>query len=327
MTSVRATLLGVFAQHKCDKIDSTILVDAFGEIAFEAVKALPGYAEEYGYASTAKRLIERYETQYPGQAGQQALMCLNMLKNLRGDDRFKSPTYEVARELTLQTLYPAWPQSDKDHFRARLSVIDEWDDFFISYTNRNAYTTNEFHQQLISQEFAAPVRPESELARCNFVARVIAKYLELNNLRGFVDFKSLQCGDDIEDKVLEKCRKTIAFIQLVEATSLVEPAPPTVNWCFREYQTFSAAAAPVTVPAEVGNRLFFVLAGGPTLPLPARLGAPYTDWRAVMARKLHIVLNDFARPFGDLQSKIGEVAGQIEDARKKIIESMLASWP
>jgi len=71
MTSVRATLLGVFAQHKCDKIDSTILVDAFGEIAFEAVKALPGYAEEYGYASTAKRLIERYETQYPGQAGQQ----------------------------------------------------------------------------------------------------------------------------------------------------------------------------------------------------------------------------------------------------------------
>jgi hypothetical protein len=158
-----------------------------------------------------------------------------------------------------------------------------------------------------------------------FVPRVIAKYLEQNNLHGFVDFKSLQCGDDIADKVIEHCQKTVAFIQLVEPTSFVEPAAPTVNWCLREYDAFDAAASPVA-PAD-GNRFFFVLAGGAALPQPPRMSPPYASWHARIARKLHIVIYDCAKPYEDLKSKVGQIAKQIIDARAIIVESLLASWP
>lgn len=326
MTNVRATLLRVFAQHQLAAIDEARLTEAFGEADFAAVRSLPDYKVEYDYAKKAKLLIERYERQYQGQVDQQALMCLNMLTHLRGGNRFNIPEYEVFRDLILKTLLQTWPKADQDRFVARLAIIDEWTDFFISYTNRNAYTTNDFHQPLIAQEFAAPVRPESELAKFNFVARVIAKYLEQNNLKGFVDFKSLKCGDDIEYEVIGHCQRTIAFVQLVEATSFVEPAPPTVNWCLREFEAFSAGAAPATAPSNYGNRLFFLLVGGATLPRPARMALSYADWHAGPARTLHVVLNDYAKPFLDLQSKIGDIATQITEARKSIIESTLASW-
>jgi hypothetical protein len=46
-----------------------------------------------------------------------------------------------------------------------------------------------------------------------------------------------------------------------------------------------------------------------------------------MARLLDVIVADYVRPFEDLYSKLSGIATQIFEARKLIIESMLASWP
>jgi hypothetical protein len=319
--------MDVFARYSCEEIEEMpqILVDAFGLTDFAALRALDGYDEEYNYASTAKNRIEYIEGRFRGQADQQALQCLNMLKNLRAESAFKTKKYEVARGLILKTLYLNLTGTDRDIFSARLAILDSWTEFFISYTNRNAQATNEYHKQLISQELGWPSRTDRE--KFNYVARVLVKYLEQNNIHGFFDFKTLKCGDDIESEVVEHCQKTIAFIQLVEAKSLEEPAPPKVNWCLTEYEAFAKAKLPVKPSSVIGNRLFFVVAGDEALPQPAALGVPYISWRADMARLLGAIVAGYAKPFGGLKSKVREIATQIVAARTLIIESMLASWP
>jgi hypothetical protein len=46
-----------------------------------------------------------------------------------------------------------------------------------------------------------------------------------------------------------------------------------------------------------------------------------------MTRLLDVIVADYARPFGDLSSRLRAIATQIVETRKLIIESMLASWP
>jgi len=327
MSSVRATLLGVFARHSCTEIENAtrILVDAFGEPSYDAVKALIDFDKEYAYASNAKQPIERIAARFPDDAGQQALLCLNSLKELRAKTIFKNEQYEVARELTLKTLFQTWPQSDQRLFFERLAVIDSWSDFFMSYTTRDALATNNYHEDLIVHEFGWP--KEEERQRKNYVARVLAKYLEKENIHGFVDYKSLQCGDDIKEQIIGHCQTTIAFIQVVEAATLAEPQPPIRNWCLEEYEAFAKASAPVSGSAAVGNRLFFVVAANKALPQPAAMGASYQNWRAQMEKDLHILVANHSKPFEDLRSEVGGIARQIASARTRIIESMLESWP
>ena len=150
--------------------------------------------------------------------------------------------------------------------------------------------------------------PTRELDKFNFVARVLVKYLEQNNVHGFFDFKSLQCGDDIEAKVVEYCERTIAFIQLVESRSLEEPAPPKLNWCLKEYEAFEKAVVSVKVPGLVGNRVFFTLAGDEALPQPAALGLSYAGWYGDMERLLDAIIAHYDKPFGGLKSKVREIA-------------------
>ena len=327
MMSVRQTLIDVFAQRSCDEIEKApqILLDAFGTTSFDALRALDGYDEEYNLASTTKARIEHIKEAFPGLTGRQALQCLNMLKNLREESAFKTKKYEVARDMILKTLYLNWAKADRDIFDARLALFDSWTDFFISYTNRDAHATNDYHRKLITQELGWPRR--ADLEKFNYVARVLVKYLEQNNVHGFFDFKSLQCGDDIEARVLERCEKTIAFIQLVESKSLEEPAPPKLNWCLKEYEAFATTVPAVKTPGLMGNRVFFTFAGDEALPQPAKIGPSYTSWYGEMSRLLGAIIAQYDKPFGGLKSKVREIATQIVEARKQIVEAMLASWP
>jgi hypothetical protein len=325
MTSVRTTLLAVFALHSSNELKSStkLLVEAFGERSYDAVRALPDYDQEYAYVSDAKQRIEDIATRFPGDAGQQARSCLRWLKKLREKSTFKKPEYEVARELALNTLPSAWPQADRDKFNARLAVIDDWTDFFISYTTRDAFATNNYHQDLVLHEFGWP--KSGERKNNNYVARALAKYLEKGNIHGFVDYKSLKCGDDIKDKILGHCRKTIAFVQLVEGATLQEPEPPIRNWCLEEYEAFAQAAAPPIKGVAAGNRLFFVVVANLALPEPADLG-PYQTWHGCMQKDLRIVVAGHSKPFEDLRLKVMGIAKQIAETRKEMTESMLQDW-
>jgi hypothetical protein len=225
------------------------------------------------------------------------------------------------------TLYKRWPAADQRTFNERLNVFDIWTDFFISYTNRDAIATNNRYKELISHHFGWPSDANS-INPINYVARVIVKYLEQQNIRGFVDFKSLQCGDDIGTTILEHCRATIAFVQLVEDVTLTEPPPSKKNWCFEEYDAFTSGVLPVIAPNGLGNRCFFTLAGAGELAAPPGMGELYQPWCGRIAATLHIVLDNCnTSPFDELKSNVRKIALQIVEARRRLFESMLAAWP
>jgi hypothetical protein len=105
------------------------------------------------------------------------------------------------------------------------------------------------------------------------------------------------------------------------------PEPPTKNWCFEEYESFAKSRLPVNALPAFGHRLFLVVAANKALPQPAAMGASYINWHGRMSNDLHIVIADCAKPFEDLQSKVSGIARQIAEARTKLVNSMLETWP
>ena len=327
MKPVRPTLIELFSRLSCVEIELSTqhLIESFDATSFDQLSSMPKYDEEYNRVKAAKRTIERIGTKYSRDNGDQALQCLCLLKDLRAKTVYESDDYATTRELIEKTLCLHWPKPDQLDFDQRRKVLDRWSDFFISYTNRDSNATNKRYRELISNELGWPRKAEIE-AR-NYVARVIAKCFEQQNLRGFVDFKGLQCGDEIEAKIVQHCQSAIAFVQLVEGAALTEPPPPKVNWCHTEYNEFTRAGFPGVASKVQVNRRFFVLAGSGQLAKPAKLGQPYHDWFQDMSARLHIVIDDLnAKPFDDLKFKVREVANQIVTARTELIDSMLATW-
>ena len=327
MKAVRPTLIELFSRLSCDEIESgeQPVLDAFGETSFASVTSLKGYAEEYNRVKTAKQKIEHIEQKYSQQHGDQALQCLCLLKELRTGTVDPSHEFVVTRDLIQRTLYARWPKPDQDLFDERRRVFDQWVDFFLSYTNRDASATNNRYKSLISAQFGWPRKAEV-LAR-NQVAKVIAKFLEQHSLRGFVDYNNMQCGDEIEDKIIEYCRTAIAFVQLVEDEALREPPPPKANWCHKEHFAFTQAKLPVQEGQVQANRRFFVLAGGRELAAPENMGEAYREWFQDMSSRLDIVIDSVnVKPWDNLKLEVRKVARQILTARAQLIDSMLATW-
>ncbi len=326
MNEVQKTLIALFSRLSVAEIDAEIqhLFDAFKVTTYEELKALQDYEEEYKRARNAKVEIERIGNTYD-LIGDQALQYLDWLRIQRGKTVHESQDYVMSCELLARTLHTRWPAPDWQKFEQRRAVLDQWSDVFISYTNRDGGATNMRYRRLIGDELGWPVK--SKARKANYLARVLAKFFEQQGIRGFVDFKSLQCGDDLKAVILARCATTIAFVQLVENVTLTEPLPPDENWCHLEFEAFVKAALPVPAPANLGNRCFFVLAGGPVLARPQGMGNVYEPWFQRMAAMLHIVIDSYKqRPPDELREKITGIARQIVNVRNQIVDSMLEAW-
>lgn len=339
MNDVRNALIKLFSQHSCEEIEGSTdrLVKAFATPTFEtvvkkpsyeSVTALPGYSEEYNLVKAAKRSIELITARFGQHSGDQALQCLCLLKKLRAASLFRTPSYDVTRALIAETLSKAWSAADQSLFDERAQVFDTWSHFFISYTNRDANATNNRYKTLIARELGWP--SAAEVRSRNYVARVLAKFLVQEGISGFIDYKVLQSGDELKGQIEAYCRSTVGFVQLVEPEALREPAPPDVNWCYREYVTFAGAPLPRGACAGKGNRRFFVKAGAP-LAAPAAGAQLYEDWFADLfdpeRSKLAVVMDAHNKaPFDDLRLQLRGIAKQIVAAREELIDSMLASW-
>jgi hypothetical protein len=324
MTDVRKTLVSLFARFSCDEIESKTqyVCDAFATSDYNAIRALPNYSQEYGRIRKAKATIETYARNYP-EVTDQALQCLNWLKTLHGDTVYPNDDYLVTRELIEKTLFLRGPRDDQLKFKQRRKLVDEWTDFFLSYTNRDAHATNDRYRGLINSQLGWPGKKEADSH--NYLARVIVKFFEQRNIRAFVDFKNLQCGDDIQAKVFDHCRSTFAFVQLIEGETLVEPKPPDKNWCHLEYSEFIKSPYLALVTSAKLNCRFYLLAG---LAKPAPPGiALYQSWFNDVSGLLALVIdNHNARPFDSLRLEISNLAAQIRLARDKLIEEQLATW-
>lgn len=324
--STQDTLIDLFASSKhCEKISESDITRAFGKVKLAEVQALPDYNDAHARVRKAKRKIEMIAKDHRDNKSDQALQCLAELKVCRAESRYLTEEFKITRDLIEKTLYREWfgLQAEYD---LRRQVIEAWNDAFVSYTNRDAVATNQTYKDLILHEWGAEIDPARDTH--NYISRTIAKYLEQNYIRGFIDYKQLQCGDDIADEILQHAADSVALVQLLEPTIFQEPPPPKRNWCLEEYNAFTQKDPPKADLAEKHNRCFFVLARGEDISeiIPPGYPPTYQAWIERASREFRLTLNEYPSQFDDLRLAVKDIARQILDAREKLVDAMLTSW-
>ncbi|MFT4927087.1 MAG: hypothetical protein ACI8WB_003193 [Phenylobacterium sp.] len=319
-------LITVFAQQQVSDVAEIDIRRAFGMREMAEVQNQPNYHGAFQRVRAAKLIIERITNGYTGYEDQ-ALQCLAQLNEDRESSIHITDNFQVTEALIEQSCYQHWPDNIQQEYQRRCHVIGHWHNVFISYTNRDACTTNQRYKDLILFEWGEAINPASEAS--NYIARTLAKYLEQADIHGFIDYKKLQCGDDIEDSIRQHSGNAITLLQLLEPEIFKQPKPPIKNWCHEEFLSFSDVKAPKAALAEAHNNRFFVLARANSIeeiePL-RKVPADYGQWVDVSKKDLNIRLNDYGHPFEDLRLAVRGVAGQILNAREKLIDSMLGSW-
>lgn len=325
--AVRSTLIALFADHPCAVVeaDTQLISAAFFAASFDDVVRQPGYSSEYNLVGKAKRTVELIAEKHSAANGDQARQCLQLLKEKRIGRRFRTDEYNVIRALISRALYPTWGAIDQDRFDRRVRVFDEWTDFFLSYTNRDAIATNNRYSKLVNFQLG---KKDSKLGPLrNRVPEVIARLLEADNLRGFADYDAMQPGDVIGEKVKDRCRNAIAFVQVVEKITLQEPEPPVINWCHEEYLAFTNAPLPSPSCSVKGHRIFCVLASAPPLSKPESGLGPYQSWFDSIEARLQVRVDDHnAAPYDGLRARINSIAKEITATRRELVDAMLAVW-
>jgi hypothetical protein len=220
-------------------------------------------------------------------------------------------------------MWQRWTIEQQRSFDLRAEVITRWVDYFVSYTNRDAGQTNNQFRRLIKSAFGA-FPPEPDRLNYNYVARVIAKYLDSNNLRGFTDAHNIKSGDEIEAKVFNYCKKAFTFTQVLERESFKAPPAPKRNWCYDEYQEFVSPRTELTAFQVANQTKVFTVIGAKTIDTlkPAVLGV-FANWYDAIAGLKHISLEGMTNT--ELSSKIDEVAVLILERKRAIIDSLLAA--
>jgi hypothetical protein len=225
--STQDTLIDLFASKLCDQIGESDITRAFRKANLAEVQALPDYNHAHARVRKAKRKIEIIAESF-SDTSDQALQCLAELKECRAESRYLTEEFKITRDLIEKTLYRDWSGLQAE-YDLRRQVIEAWNDVVISDTNRDAVTTNQTYQDLILHEWGARIDPAMDTH--NYVARTLAKYLEQNYVRGFIDYSRLKCGDDIAHEIREHAAHSVALVQLLEPTIFKEPSPPKQNWC------------------------------------------------------------------------------------------------
>src|SRR5215216_986443 len=206
------------------------LLDEFSVGDLEALqKTIPDYPTAFRVASTAREQIDRVRNLAPQKQVSEALCLVWEASNKRGGTA--RATLDAIIYLVDQVLVPGWPEAEQKIYQDRVQILRDWKDYFLSYTRRQAPETNFAFQGLIKQVFAEYPAAE-EIKRENFLARIIWKFMNRQNIRGFWDEHDIRIGEVIGDKVRPYCRQSFGFVQLVEDVCFEQGED--VNWCFEE---------------------------------------------------------------------------------------------
>jgi len=329
---VWVTLVEVLATHSLDSAEAKngdIITKAFAAADYNAVLGLAGYDAAFTTLKGLKRSIELIEAR-----GDSVESEIRLSLRLLADEMAKPvavvkastippPNVVALQRFISEGMWKRWPKQQQIAFDVRAKVIIDWIDYFVSYTNRDAGATNNQFRKLITAVFGS-FPPPPERTAVNYVARVIAKFLEGNNLRGFTDYKNIKCGDDIADQVRDHCQKAFSFTQVIEPESFKVPSAPAINWCYEEYKEF------VKQPAELNavqitpmRKIYTVISTKAINQLkPANLAA-FSTWFDNIAGLKHVSLDGADRE--KLRNEIGEIAKGILDCKNATIEAVLAA--
>jgi hypothetical protein len=162
-------LIKVFTQQRVDQLNESHIRQVFAMQEIATLQNKPNYDTAFQRVRAAKLAVERIMDGYEA-AEDQALQCLAQLAEERNHSSYITENFEVLRQLIEAYCGPEWPDSIQQEYSRRSEVIGHWNDVFISYTNRDAYATNQTYAELILLEWGEAINPGSE--RNNYSKRL-----------------------------------------------------------------------------------------------------------------------------------------------------------
>lgn len=329
--TVYDNLIDLFAAHAVSEIEGhngRILKTRFGVATVEDLAKIEGYKDNFDLVKVCKLELENILARNATSAARQVTECLESLyldkdKGLADRAQEDRPSRtETFRDLIKRSVYAtAWTAQECATFDAKYEVLMEWRHYFLSYTNRDAFVTNNTFRKLIEFVYGAPT-PQWQTA--NFIAPTVAKILKQNNVSGFFDHNDLKSGDEIEDEIRVFCRRCWAFVQIMEPETLATPPGGKLNWCFEEYNEFVNAVSHLQALAghTPSKRYHFVITLEhihklkPVMPNPN-----YSAWFA-HAEKLHYKSLQ-NKEYEEVRDAVREIASRIKELRKSVIADLL----
>lgn len=325
--TARTTIIAILGKNKISKpvkdLEKIVALAFHKQSYDEVVTSIPGFSNLWASLSQKKRSIESCFELHANDLVNQTAGCLSLMMA-----DFNQNKIDDARDygdLTIITPeFAKWPEPIRKKFAAARSVMCEWRSHFLSYTNRNAGTTNREFRRLITNGLGR-LPKQSELEGINLVAHTIAKYLRENNLTGFFDPIDIRCGDDIEGGILDYSRNCAAFIQLVEKCSFSRPPSNKKNWCHLEYQAFCEPSNTLGNRECQKKRTHFAITTEQTVDdlLPAVSIPDYHDWSEATTRRRYAILHK--KTHLDVRSKITEIARDAYKSHQQLAECIIAS--
>jgi hypothetical protein len=317
--SALSDLLDLYSTSSVDAIESDgmLLLQRFRKTTRQELFEVDGYVEAFPTVSAAAVTVESLAARHPDPVSQ-ARESLRLLRRMI-DDGEPASKQHATRYLVEHRLHRPWPPAAQALYDRKREML-EWRDFFVSYTNRDAPSTNNQFRQLIRSTFGTA--PRGAQNDSNFVAKVITRHLRrYQGLSGFFDESDLQVGDNLQQAIEQYCTRTFAFVQLVEPLSF--DREPPINWCFFEFERFTNGTAIRDLVGQMDRHFFLLTAHDLQSLRPANPFGRYQPWLA----RMDAVLTDHLPLAGErpttVQAKIQKIATRIVALRTEILDVWL----
>jgi hypothetical protein len=314
-------LVGLYSAKPTSAIEKgngDLLLKCFGVADYQSLLKIEGYQKDFALVSSCALYVDQFSIKWTEQASQ-VVESIRLLRSMLDDGEPQS-RIDTVRQLIEGRLYRrAWDSAHQAQYDKKKGILD-WKDFFLSYTNRDAPSTNQQLRDLVKSCLGK--NPPSDPKSPNFVARVLAHHLQgYHTLSGFFDQSSIKAGEDIPDKVDDYCQSCFGFVQLVEP--IMFGREPPKNWCFHEYRQFTDAPLVRDLLAGKSRHYFILIQKELKDVLPAGGGAAaYKQWLEHMSRLRHVSLAGHKNE--SLRQEMKEVAEQILKLRAEVVEAWLA---
>jgi hypothetical protein len=323
----------LFSQYRADTLSGgggrELICQKFGRrpADYEELARGSAYATAYTYLDQMRRRIDQISDRQSGNPTAQSRQALALLKSYRKENRFED--IQVCSDLIRGALLPTWGPAERREFDEGAAFLQEFVDYFLSYSNRNAELINGRFRRAFSRSTRDLVR-ELE-TKVNLVALQIVGLLKNDNgLAGFYDADQVKLGDAIKDSIFAGAGSAIVFVQLVVRPMLIKPTSEE-NWCFREYRVYDGDEVLPGAKALGRPRSYAFLIGeelppGSVRPAeavrPAILHSDYEPWYDRMS-ELKVMTLDPSHT-ARLRRQIEQLAGEIRDFRDEVLDWVVA---
>ncbi len=322
--NIKKKLIDLFAANGTAEVEANngaMLKDALGNTIYRQLAEDETYQTYY---LTLKEFRDKLDTAVEGTENlDQVKECLRLLKDSK-DDYPDSEKLGLLSQLIEKGLYANhWSTGEREYYDTGWEMLDEWKDYFLSYTNRNLNETNNNFKEILIDVFGK-TEFDRHKENINYVARLISHYLGINNLTAFFDQDNITCGDVIEGEVYRHCKSAYAFVQLVEPVIFrvrggggSGDAPPK-NWCYLEFNTFDEWSTKKH-PGDY-KRFYFMLTEQDVFP--ANLPNRYANWKEKITDRRYI------SNLGSLEKEafrdnIRKIAREIIKARDRMLRDYI----